>query len=79
MQSPIEQIDAATEGTRARHSWDCKKAAITLGLHPNRVTVWWDTVERRLIDLYISQPGPTILMLSLLQAKAEVERARRKG
>lgn len=78
MQQPIDvEIDAATEGMRARHGWNAARAARITNLHPNRVTTWWASVESRLIDLYVDQPAETSGMLGLLLAKGEAERRRR--
>jgi hypothetical protein len=78
--SAIEQrIRSITEDRRASYLFDTKTAAAAVACVPNKFNDWWTRTKRKLIELYIAQPGELAAEIAALIAAAEAERQRRKG
>jgi hypothetical protein len=70
-------IASITDDRRTDYLFDTKTASEAVGCHPNKFNDWWQRTKSKLIDLYISQPGPLAAELAALIALAEAERQRR--
>lgn len=76
--SSIEQaVRSITEDRRADYLFDTKTASAAVQCHPNKFNDWWQRTNRKLIELYIAQPGQLAAELAALIALAEAERQRR--
>lgn len=74
----IEQaVRSITEDRRADWLFDTKRAAAAVECHPRKFGDWWLRTQRKLIELYIAQPGQLAAELAALIALAEAERQRR--
>lgn len=63
-------IDAATDGQRANHPFDTKRAAEALEVHPNRVGDWADRTEKKLTALARQQPAAVAAFCLRVMARA---------
>jgi hypothetical protein len=74
----MSQIDRAvaaiTEDRRASYLFSTKQAAMAVGCHPNKFMDWWGRTQRKLIALYLAQPGETAAELMAIVATAEAQR-----
>lgn len=68
-------IAAITEDRRADYLFDTKVAAEAVGCHANKFGDWWFRSKRKLIELYLVQPGQLAAEFAALIAEAEAERA----
>lgn len=75
---PIERVlRSVTEDRRADWLFDTKRASDAVGCHPRKFGDWWFRTQRKLIELYMVQPGQLAAELAAMIAKAESERQRR--
>lgn len=74
----IEQaVRSIMEDHRANWLFDTKRASAAVQCHPRKFGDWWLRTQRKLIELYIAQPGQLAAELAALIALAESERQRR--
>jgi hypothetical protein len=68
------RLAAITEDRRASYLFDTKTAAEAVGCVPTKFNDWWQRSRRKLIDLYLAQPGELAAELATLIAEAEMLR-----
>ncbi len=73
-----DKLAAITEDHRAPYLFQTKIAADAVGCHPNKFNDWWQRSRRKLIDLYLAQPGELAAELAVLIAEANVIRQQRE-
>lgn len=77
MASIQSRIDRIMEDRRSRYLFDTDVAAAALGVGPTHVGAWWYRTRRKLMDLYLVQPGQLAAEFACLIAEAEAERQAR--